>query len=367
MARIRDMWKTRTGAKAARYGIGKRWCVVWMDPAGEEKNLSFDRKTDAERWANSVEADMARGNYIDPSLGKMSLREYVETRWLPAQHHLTANTAETYRRHLNQRIYPHLGTRPIGRITRADAKAFVAAIAPTVAATTAHTAFATLSTIMASAVDDELIITNPCVRVKLPKIEDRELVIFPAASVLAIADAIQPRYRLAVVLAAGAGLRQGEALGLTKVRVEFLKRRLLVRKQMQNGELVDVKTKAGRRVVPLDDGIIAAIAEHMRRFPPNADGVLITGADRSPLKRNRFNEVWRAAVKKAGMPKGTRYHDLRHFYASAQIAAGVNPKAIQVRMGHASITETFDTYGHLLPDHEDLGRGAMDAALNFAA
>lgn len=65
------------------------------------------------------------------------------------------------------------------------------------------------------------------------------------------------------------------------------------------------------------------------------------------------------------LPKGTRFHDLRHFYASTLIAANVNPKVIQVRLGHATITETMDTYGHLFPDAEDLGRGAIDAI--FAA
>jgi hypothetical protein len=61
------------------------------------------------------------------------------------------------------------------------------------------------------------------------------------------------------------------------------------------------------------------------------------------------------------LPKGTRFHDLRHFYASTLIAANVNPKVIQARLGHATITETMDTYGHLFPDAEDLGRGAIDA------
>jgi integrase len=59
-----------------------------------------------------------------------------------------------------------------------------------------------------------------------------------------------------------------------------------------------------------------------------------------------------------GLPRSTRYHDLRHFYASALIAANLNPKMIQARLGHATIAETMDTYGHLFPDSEDLGRGA---------
>jgi Phage integrase family len=65
----------------------------------------------------------------------------------------------------------------------------------------------------------------------------------------------------------------------------------------------------------------------------------------------------------AGLPVGTRFHDLRHFYASALIAANLNPKVIQARLGHATIAETMDTYGHLFSDSDDLGRGAVDDAL----
>ena len=54
---------------------------------------------------------------------------------------------------------------------------------------------------------------------------------------------------------------------------------------------------------------------------------------------------------------------MRHFYASALIAANLNPKVIQTRLGHATIAETMDTYGHLFADAEDLGRIAVDQAL----
>jgi integrase len=50
------------------------------------------------------------------------------------------------------------------------------------------------------------------------------------------------------------------------------------------------------------------------------------------------------------LPAGTRFHDLRHFYASALIAANLNPKIIQARLGHATLAETMDTYGHLFAE-----------------
>jgi integrase len=78
------------------------------------------------------------------------------------------------------------------------------------------------------------------------------------------------------------------------------------------------------------------------------------------MRRNRFGEVWRPAVVKAGLRKGTRFHDLRHYYASLLIRRGASVKAVQSRLGHASATETLNTYAHLWPDDEDRTRVAID-------
>ena len=55
-----------------------------------------------------------------------------------------------------------------------------------------------------------------------------------------------------------------------------------------------------------------------------------------------------------------RFHDLRHTHASLMLKQNVNPKIIQERLGHSSITITMDTYGHLMPSMQ------KDAVLNFA-
>ena len=68
-------------------------------------------------------------------------------------------------------------------------------------------------------------------------------------------------------------------------------------------------------------------------------------------------------MKRAGLPTGTRFHDLRHYYASLLIRHGESVKTVQVRLGHASARETLDTYSHLWPDSEDATRAAIDAVL----
>ena len=54
---------------------------------------------------------------------------------------------------------------------------------------------------------------------------------------------------------------------------------------------------------------------------------------------------------------GTRFHDLRHFFASQLIAQGETAAYVRDQMGHSSIKVTFDTYGHLFP-----GRGKEASA-----
>lgn len=365
MGHVQDLWKTRTGDKTSRHGKGKRYLAVWRDPSGERATQLFRRKVDAEKHISVMETDRLRGVYVDPRAGRITVREYAETRWLPQLVHVSAGTRETYERHLRHRVYGMFGGREIGGVTRADAKSFVARLAgdPGLSASTVHTAFATLRILMQAAVDDEIITANPCSRVKLPKIGDRVIDPLPADAVLALADAISPRYRVAVFLGAGAGLRRGEALGLAVPRIDFAKRHVDVRVQAQKGELVELKTKYSRRIVPVDDLVLEEVRRHMELYEPAPGQVLISNTWKAVAKPSAFNSAWSKAVEKTGLPKGTRFHDLRHFYASALIAAGVNPKAIQHRMGHASITETFDTYGHLFPEHEELGRGAIDLLL----
>ncbi len=53
-------------------------------------------------------------------------------------------------------------------------------------------------------------------------------------------------------------------------------------------------------------------------------------------------------MKNTGMP-GVRLHDLRHTYASLMLQAGVHPKVVSERLGHAGVSITLDTYSHVLP------------------
>jgi integrase len=123
------------------------------------------------------------------------------------------------------------------------------------------------------------------------------------------------------------------------------------------------KTAASVRTVPMPDAVSAALAAHLAAYPAGEHGLIFTIPVGGPVRRTTFWDEWRKAVKAAAMPVGTRFHDLRHFYASLLIRYGESVKVVQMRLGHASAAETLDTYSHLWPDSEDRTRAAIDAVL----
>ncbi len=374
MAEVYDRWHLSRALKSvtvcrehgkpatADHGQGKRWQVRYRDADGRQRKENFDRKPAAEARAKLVGADLIRGLHFDPKAGRVSVRAYAEEKWLPAQIHLRSNSVDLYRSHVRNHVVRLLGDRQIGALRRTDMKTFVAALSRTLAPSTVTTVYAVVRAMMASAVDDGLIPGSPCSRVPLPEIEARVLEPLPATAVAALAAAITPRYEIAVWLGAGAGLREGEVFGLLERRVQFLKRRLLVEEQGQGGQLAPLKTKASKAPVPLDDLILSKVSAHLARWPVNDTGLVMTNRCGRMARRSSFGTCWQEAVDKAGLPKGTRFHDLRHFFASTLIAAGLYPKVVQARLRHATLAETMDRYGHLFPDHEAQGRGALDRA-----
>jgi integrase len=199
-----------------------------------------------------------------------------------------------------------------------------------------------------------------------------------------LVDAVDSRYRALVVLGAGMGLRQGEAVGVELDQVDFLRRQLVVRQQLvvlagEQPKIAPPKTDGSYRTIPLPRVVLDALAAHLAEFPPAPVEVedvtgpepvrrparlLFTTPDGRPLRRTSFSaSVWQPARARAGLPDSVTFHDLRHYYASLLIRHNESVKVVQARLGHASAAETLDTYSHLWPDSEDRTRLAVDEVL----
>ena len=79
---------------------------------------------------------------------------------------------------------------------------------------------------------------------------------------------------------------------------------------------------------------------------------------------NITNRSWKPLLRMAGLPQGTRFHDLRHTCATLLLTKGVHPKIVQEMLGHSSITITLDLYSHVLPDMQEKAVKAMDDILD---
>jgi integrase len=100
------------------------------------------------------------------------------------------------------------------------------------------------------------------------------------------------------------------------------------------------------------------------------DALVFTSPQGAPLRNSNFRrQVWYTAVEQADLTQGLTIHDLRHTCASLLIAAGANPKAVQVHLGHSSISVTMDRYTHLFPSDVEalIGRLEDIRARNLAA
>ena len=122
--------------------------------------------------------------------------------------------------------------------------------------------------------------------------------------------------------------------------IDFPRRQLRCHnKLLACGELrPSLSPRLGHRapMIPLGETVLAEsprTSEGRERIP---NELLVADKDGSPIPQNRFSQTWSRAVGRAGLPAGTRFHDLRHTYASALIASGCSVKVVQAHLGHKS-------------------------------
>lgn len=339
-------------------------------PKGRERSKTFTRRADAERWLATVEVDKARGAYVDPAAGRRRFGDYAGE-WRTLQVH-RATTAAQVDSNLRNHVLPFFGDRPIASIRPSEVQAWVRARSEVLAPATVEVVYRYLASIFRAALEDRLISVSPCRGIRLPKAPPSHVVPLLTDQVEALVDALPDCYRSLVIFTAGTGVRQGEAFGLTLPHVDMLRRVVRIEQQLvllpgRPPYLAPPKTAASHRSIPLPNVVVTALAEHLATFGTGDHGLVFTTAGGKGISRTRFSEaVWVPAVASAGLPKGTRFHDLRHYYASLLIRHGESVKVVQARLGHASAGETLDTYSHLWPDSEDRTRQAVDAVLGAA-
>ena len=373
MASIEDRWFTetvgssgrKTKTRTARHGVGFRWRAHYRTPDGKQRNRSFERKLEAERYLTAVESSKLIGGYIDPGMARLTVGAW-SLRWLEGQAHLKPSTHERYRGIVVAAIGPKWRSVKLADVAHSDIQAWVTSMSIELAPATVRKNFGVLSLILASAVKDGRLARNPAAGVNLPRVVTTEKRYLTHGQVAELAEACarptqlsrhrrldergNSASRLIVLFLAYTGVRWGELAALRVGRVDFRRRRASIVESVTvvRGALVWGTPKGhARRDVPIPRFLSAELAEHVASKEP--DDLVFSGIrSGGPLRDHVFRRGgFDLAASEIGF-RGLHPHELRHTAASLAIAAGADIKVIQQMLGHASAAMTLDQYGHLL-------------------
>jgi integrase len=213
------------GSKAPK---GARYRVRYRTPEGRSRVKTFERKADAERYVTAIEHSKLTASYVDPSAGRITVAEYwsLWSRRQPWRESSRRSVTSLFSRH----VLPAIGPRQLASLRRGELESWAAGLP--LSARTASQAASWLSSMLESAVADDLISRNPAHGAKRPRVDAEPVVPFADDQVDALRSASPDWFRVAFTLGLGAGLRQSEATGLTVDRIDFLRRTLTVDRQL---------------------------------------------------------------------------------------------------------------------------------------
>jgi integrase len=321
---------TRTGQKryTVRYRLGGRTYPV-------EHGGSFATMREARIRRDLVAGELAAGRNPRTLLDALRTAPTavatfasVAAEYRTTRVDLAATTAKKLGFHLNV-LNAFFGEMTPAAITPSDVQAWIAA--STLKPSSVRRYMDTLRAILDYAGAEP----NPARsrHVRLPR-EDQQPVEPPSAGdVAAIITATPPRWRLALRILAETGMRVGELHDLEWRDVDEASSRFRVRRG---------KTRAARRWVAVPEELMLEVAAST---PPD---------DRTPTRRvypGATSDAVRNVMTRACQAAGVAHyhpHDLRHRYASVQIARGVPVTNLAAQLGHARNSITLDTYSHVL-------------------
>lgn len=337
-----DRRLVRTSAPGI-YKRGGAYVVVWKHN-GKQHKSSHRTLSEAKR----TKAQRASGDTLPVSRRRFDeyAREWVESTEGRTRVGLSDHTRASYRDALERKAIPFFGSRRLGEITPPTVRDFTRALAGEgLSAATVRRYYAPVRALLATAVEDGLILTNPAreVRVIVRGVRRQRPQVFTPTEYRALLAEVPEHWRPLVRFIARTGTRISEALAATwgDLGQSDGKPVLKVR---------DSKTDAGVRDVPLTPDLLRDLIQRRAEASYRADADLIfPNATGTPTDAHNFRRrVFNPAVKRAGLPAGLTPHKLRHTYASVRLEHGDNDVQLAQDIGHTDPGFTRAVYGHSL-------------------
>ena len=360
--------KTKSGKWEVEVSLG-------LNPAdGKRKYKSkrFKRKKDAKEWAAKQEINKNMGIVIDT--GDYKIKEYLNEWIEDHKENLSPTTYDGYKMIIRVHLNPALGQlklenlRPIHiksyfrhkkKNGRADGKK------GGLSQKTLLQHYRVLSKALKEAVKMELLKRNPAKAVSSPKPKKKVIQAMNEKQInklLKVAKNENEWIYNFIYLAVKTGMRRGELLGLRWEDVNLNEKQLNIRNTLvitKKGMIFkEPKTSSSIRPIEITEDLISVLKSIQKNQNKRKIYLGLNYCTNNNLvfcKDNgeKFNpdtatRRFKRIAKKAGLDQ-FHLHTLRHTHATLLLKAGVHPKIVQERLGHSSITQTLDTYSHVIP------------------
>jgi len=341
------------------------WVVRFRDPIPRER--TFRLKADAERFERKVRREMDTGEYVDPSLRRITFGEWHD-RWWPTveSSERAPSTVASYESSLRIQVLPYLRDVPLRDLRRIHLQEWLGHLRKAgYSNSTIHIAKTSAGMVLASAVDSDVIASNPMVGLRIAKGTSKTRQALTAEQVEALADAIDPWWRPLLLTLAYCGLRPGEAAALRRRHLDRAGRLTIEAAVTEHrGKLVEQSTKTRRsRVVRVPASVLLELQAHLEANVVDDPEALIFAQPGGHVLRlsNWRHHVWIPTAAKADLPEWATPYVLRHTAASLMAQQGVPVATAAAALGHDPAV-FLRTYAHLYPGDLEAAAGAMETA-----
>lgn len=275
-------------------------------------------------------------------------------------------TQRSYQDMVRLHLIPHLGRHLLDKLAASHIQAMLNAMhSKGLSARSVQYAKGVLHRALNVAVKWDLVVRNVAARADAPAGKARPIAPLTEAQARKLLDAVKGHrmealYRVALSL----GLRRGEVLALRWEDVDFDKGTLRISGALQrvDGKLhrSTPKTEASAATLPLPDTLARVLRQHQaaqalvraNRKDWEEHGYVFPSERGTPMEPRNLVRHFKAALKRADLPKTIRFHDLRHSCATLLIAQGVHPRVVMEILRHANISVTMNTYAHVIPEQQ---------------
>lgn len=231
--------------------------------------------------------------------------------------------------------------------------------------TTLHAISITLNQVLSAAVDRDIILRNPCAKVKAPKIDtpEKEALSKEEAKRMMslLMDGEPDAKRTGALLALTCGLRREEVLGLRWSDFDPSKGFIRITHALATMEkkLKEPKSKAGKRTIPLDPQTLARLKDWKvvqateflaKGIQQSKDRPIIASEVGGLMHPENFGRWWGRWRKKNDF-EGISFHQLRHTFATMMVANGVDIVTAKTLMGHSDTRMLTELYAHAVPEN----------------